>query len=59
MPFIIKKVDGGYKVSNAYTGRTYSNTPLSKENALKQLKAIYYYWNKPIFNKNYPFIFYD
>lgn len=44
MPFIITKVGNGYKVMNAFTGRTYSKHPLTKDEAYKQHKALNIYW---------------
>lgn len=41
MPFIISKVKGGFKVRKEGTREYYSNTPLTKEMATKQLRAIY------------------
>ena len=40
MPYIIKKVKGGYKVQNSETKHVYSNNPLTKLRAEKQMKAI-------------------
>ena len=44
MPFIITKVEGGYKVMNVFTKRLYSKEPLSKEEALKQHQEINKFW---------------
>jgi hypothetical protein len=44
MPFIITKVENGYKVMNAFTKRTYSKEPLTKEEALKQHQELNDFW---------------
>ena len=41
MPFEVVKVRGGYKVKKGNTKDYFSNRPLSKEMATKQLRAIY------------------
>jgi uncharacterized RDD family membrane protein YckC len=41
MPYIIKKVKNGYKVANKETGKTYSKKPMTKEQAKKQMAAMY------------------
>ena len=47
MPYIIRKVTGGYKVAkdkpNPKTGRYiyFSNKPLTREMATRQLRALY------------------
>lgn len=43
MPYALKKVVGGYYVINEKTGKRYSEKPLSKEKAIKQLRALYLY----------------
>ena len=40
MPFALVKVSGGYKVKNMESGRFYSNAPLTKEMAKRQLIAL-------------------
>lgn len=41
MPYLIKKVPGGYKVKSEGSGRYFSKKPLSYEKARKQQQAIY------------------
>jgi len=41
MPYHVIKYNGGYVVSNQHTGKHYSKHALTKENAEKQLKAMY------------------
>ena len=41
MPFKVVKVKGGFKVKKDGTREYFSNKPLTKEMATKQLKAIY------------------
>jgi len=41
MPYIVKKVPGGYKIcKKADVNRCFSKKPLTREMAIKQLKAI-------------------
>lgn len=40
MPFKLLKLKGGYKVENKETKKTYSKLPLTKDKAIKQLKAL-------------------
>ena len=46
MPFKITKVKNGYKVKNIDTNKTYSNKPLTKDKANKQLKVLNYVYYK-------------
>lgn len=48
MPWKVDKVDGGYKVRNKKTGKTYSKKPMSKEKAKKQQAAMYANTNESI-----------
>jgi len=41
MPYHVIKYNGGYVVANQHTGKHYSKHALTKENAEKQLKAMY------------------
>ena len=40
MPYRIIKVNGGYKVQNTQTFRTYSLNPMTKENAIRQFRIL-------------------
>lgn len=42
MPFKVVKIkNDGFKVKNKETGKTYSKKGLTKEKAIKQMKALY------------------
>jgi hypothetical protein len=41
MPYALKEVKGGYYVINEKTGKRYSEKPMSRERAIKQLRALY------------------
>lgn len=41
MPYVIKKVKGGYKVGKRGTGKSYSKKPMSKRRAMSQLRILY------------------
>lgn len=53
MPYRIKKVKGGYKVSNKETGKTYSKKPMSKAKAKKQMAAMYVNMNESEFQSEH------
>lgn len=46
MPWNLSKSDGGYKVRNKGTGKTYSKKPMTKEKAKKQMAAMYANYNE-------------
>jgi hypothetical protein len=46
MPYKIIAVKGGWKVQNEDTGKVYSDKPMSKLRAKKQLRALYAAENK-------------
>lgn len=47
MPYKIAKVPkDGFKVKNIETGKTYSKKGLTKEKAIKQMKALYLHVKK-------------
>ena len=41
MPYALKKVPGGYYVINENTGKRYSEKPMTRDKAIKQLRALY------------------
>jgi hypothetical protein len=41
MPYKVVKVEGGWKVQNEDTGKTYSDKPMSKRGAIRQMRALY------------------
>jgi hypothetical protein len=41
MPYEIKPVLDGYKVFKEHSRRTFSRLPLTEENAMKQMRALY------------------
>lgn len=41
MPFRLKAAPNGFFVENKATGRKYSNMPLPKSRAVKQMRALY------------------
>ena len=43
MPYVILPVNGGFKVFNRLTGKSYSTNPLTKRMASLQKKAIEYH----------------
>jgi hypothetical protein len=48
MPYVVKRikggyVKGGYYVVNEKTGKRYSSYPMTKEQATRQLRALYLY----------------
>jgi hypothetical protein len=43
MPYVILPVNGGFKVFNRLTGKSYSTHPLTKKTAERQKKAIEYH----------------
>jgi hypothetical protein len=40
MPYQLKKVKGGYKILNKYTGKTTSLEPMTLENAKSQMRLL-------------------
>lgn len=42
MPYKLVKVTGGYYVENKNTGKRYSQEPIPKDRAERQLRALYY-----------------
>jgi hypothetical protein len=41
MPYEVRKVGGGYKVGHKGQDKTYSNKPMSKSQAKRQMRAMY------------------
>ncbi len=41
MPWDMKKSGSGYKVVTQGTGHAHSNKPMTKQNALKQMRLLY------------------
>jgi hypothetical protein len=41
MPYIVKRVDGGFKACKKDGGKCFSNKPLSKADASAQMRALY------------------
>lgn len=41
MPYEIRKVNGGYKVGHKGQDKTYSDKPMSKAKAKRQMRAMY------------------
>jgi hypothetical protein len=41
MPYEVKPVPGGYKVFKERSRRTFSSGPLTKDKAMKQMRALY------------------
>lgn len=46
MPFKLLQIKNGFKVQNIETKKTYSKSPMTKENAKKQLQAIQIHYKK-------------
>ena len=42
MPYALSKSNGGFFVKTEGTGRKHSKKPLTKEMAMRQMKALYY-----------------
>jgi hypothetical protein len=46
MPYEIRKTKGGYKVGHKGQSKTYSDKPMSKSKAKKQMRAMYMHSGK-------------
>ena len=47
MPYKLVRTSTGFFVENKDTGRRYSQEPMTRENAEKQMRVLYYSENRP------------